>query len=124
MRVAFYLYLAVLAVLCFGSFPGLPAVSEDLFGLPTDKVVHFVMFFPFPILTFLAYDNFMGNRKEVLVFALITFLLGCFIAAGTEVGQSLFTTTRVGDVMDFLADVVALVSGSAIALLMELRRFR
>ena len=56
-RVAFYLYLIAIAVLCFGKFSDLPSVSNTILGIPTDKVVHFVMFFPFPILAFLAYDT-------------------------------------------------------------------
>ena len=82
-RVLFYLYLIAVAVLCFGSFNSLPEVSKTILGIPTDKVVHFCMFFPFPILAVLAYDKFTGNRKKVIIFALVTFLVGCVLAAGT-----------------------------------------
>lgn len=121
-RVLFYLYLIAVAVLCFGSFNSLPEVSKTILGIPTDKVVHFCMFFPFPILAFLAYDKFTGSRKKVLVFALITFLLGCVLAAGTELGQAYLTENRSGEPLDFLADFLALLTGSIIATWIDLRQ--
>lgn len=123
-RVAFYLYLIAIAVLCFGKFSDLPSVSNTILGIPTDKVVHFVMFFPFPILAFLAYDKFTGTVKSVLIFALVTFLAGCLIAAGTEIGQAYLTEYRSGDPTDFLADFLALLTGSVIATWIDLRQLK
>ena len=123
-RVAFYLYLIAIAVLCFGKFSDLPSVSNTILGIPTDKVVHFVMFFPFPILAFLAYDKFTGTVKSVLIFALVTFLAGCLIAAGTEIGQAYLTEYRGGDPTDFLADFLALLTGSIIATWIDLRQLK
>ena len=123
-RVLFYLYLISLAVLCFGKFSNLPSVSNTILGIPTDKVVHFVMFFPFPILAFLAYDKFTGTVKSVLIFALVTFLAGCLIAAGTEIGQAYLTEYRSGDPTDFLADFLALLFGSGIATWIDLKTLK
>ncbi|MBO4585616.1 MAG: VanZ family protein [Bacteroidales bacterium] len=123
-RVAFYLYLAAVAVLCFGNFSNLPSVSNTILGIPTDKVVHFSMFFPFPILAFLAYDKLTGTRRSVIIFALVTFLIGCLIAAGTELGQALLTEHRSGDPMDFLADFIALLAGSGLATWFDLRKLK
>jgi VanZ family protein len=121
-RVLFYLYLVAVAVLCFGSFNSLPEVSKTILGIPTDKVVHFCMFFPFPILAFLAYDKYTGDRKKVLLFAIVTFVVGCILAAGTELGQAYLTEYRSGDPKDFLADFLALLSGSVIATWIDLRQ--
>ena len=121
-KVLFYLYLVAVAVLCFGSFNSLPEVSKTILGIPTDKVVHFCMFFPFPILAFLAYDKYTGDRKKVLLFAIVTFIVGCLIAAGTELGQAYLTEYRSGDPKDFLADFLALLSGSVIATWIDLRQ--
>ena len=123
-RAAFYAYLVVLAVLCFGNFSSLPKVSKAILGIPTDKVVHFCMFLPFPILAFLAYDKYTGNRRSVLIFALVTFLAGCLLAAGTELGQAYLTKHRSGDAMDFIADFTALLTGSVIATLIDLRKLK
>ena len=80
------------------------------------------MFFPFPILAFLAYDKYTGDRKKVLLFAIVTFIVGCLIAAGTELGQAYLTEYRSGDPKDFLADFLALLSGSVIATWIDLRQ--
>ena len=123
-KVAFYLYLAAIAVLCFGKFSSLPSVSNTFLGIPTDKVVHFAMFFPFPILAFLAYDKLTGSVKSALIFAVVTFLAGCLLAAGTEIGQAYLTEYRSGDPTDFLADFLALLSGSIIATGIDLRQLK
>lgn len=123
-RVAFYVYLIAVAVLCFGSFSSLPQVSNTIIGLPTDKVVHFCMFFPFPLLAFLAYDKYTGERRKVLLFALVTFIVGCLLAAGTEIGQAHLTEHRSGDILDFLADFLAILSASTLATWIDLRKLR
>ena len=47
----FILYLCAVAYCCFGRFKDLPQIGQDsLWGIPMDKVVHFIIFFPFPIL--------------------------------------------------------------------------
>ena len=123
-RVAFYVYLIAVAVLCFGKFSSLPQVSNSFLGIPTDKLAHFCMFLPFPILAFLAYDKFTGDRRKVLIFALVTFLVGCLLAACTELGQAFLTEHRSGDPMDFLADFLAILTGSVIATWIDLRQLR
>ncbi|MBO4341004.1 MAG: VanZ family protein [Bacteroidales bacterium] len=123
-KVVFYLYLVIVAVLCFGNFHSLPSVSKTILGIPTDKVAHFIMFFPFPILAFLAYDKFTKDRKSVILFAIVTLLAGCFLAVGTELGQKLLTDYRHGDPTDALADFIALLSGSVIATWLDLKKLR
>ena len=49
-RIFFVLFLAYLGLVvwcCFGNFGSMPNVQREMFGIPTDKVVHFVMFLPF-----------------------------------------------------------------------------
>ena len=46
-RVLFAMYLVAVAVLCFGKFDSSQDVPKSLWGIPTDKVVHFLMFFRF-----------------------------------------------------------------------------
>jgi len=121
-KAAFYLYLIAVAVLCFGKFESLPSVSQTFLGIPTDKVVHFCMFFPFPILAFLAYDKFTRNKKQVLLFALITFVIGCLLAVGTELGQKYLTDYRSGDPTDFIADFLALTLSCIIITIIDLRK--
>ena len=44
--IAFLLYIAALAWLCFGSFTPGPDVPREWMGLQLDKCVHFLMFMP------------------------------------------------------------------------------
>ena len=48
------------------------------------------------------------------------FLVGCMIAAGTELGQGL-TDYRTADPKDFLADGIGLAVGAIVALILDLR---
>ena len=47
-RILFFLYIAAVLYLCFGRFDNAPSIELNLWGIPTDKIVHFLMFFPFP----------------------------------------------------------------------------
>ena len=120
-RIVFLLYLAALAYLCFGHFDSLPRVKPYFLGLPIDKVVHFVMFFPFPLLLFAAFDRITVKPWQSLVFALGAFALGCLLAAGTEIGQGL-TGYRSPDTRDFLADTVSLGISSLLVLIIDLTK--
>lgn len=112
-------YFVTVAYLCFGHFDNLPQVSRYIFGIPTDKVVHFVMFLPFPILVFLAIDRFTTKPWHSLLMMCGTFLVGCMLAAGTEYGQSLLTY-RSCDVKDFRADMIALSISSLIVFIIDI----
>lgn len=114
------LYLGAVAWLCFGSFDNAPQVSPSFFGIPTDKIVHFSMFLPFPVI---ARGVVIGMTKKPLhsfLLVLVLFVIGCIIAAGTELGQGL-TDYRSADSKDFLADGIGLATGSIIALVLDLR---
>ena len=63
-RILFGLYLVAVAVLCFARFPESEDVPKSLLGIPMDKIVHFLMFFPFPVLTYLAFDRYRGKRNN------------------------------------------------------------
>ena len=56
-KIVMLLYVVAVAYLCFANFHKLPDVPKTFLGIPMDKIVHFCMFFPFPILAFFAYDK-------------------------------------------------------------------
>ena len=114
-RILFGLYLVAVAVLCFGKFDGAQAAPRDLWGIPTDKIVHFLMFFPFPILACLASGGYRGERWQATFRTVIAFLAGCAFAAATEWVQT-WLSYRSGDPVDFGADALALLLSSAIVL--------
>ena len=106
-RILFLLYLAAIAFLCFMHADKLPEMQKTLFGIPADKVAHFLMFLPFPILAFLAYDHVTNKVWRAIVFALLTFAVGAGIAWGTEYIQGMLPY-RSRDLADFNADLLAL----------------
>ena len=123
-RILFFLYLAAVLVLCFGQFKDVPSVPWTLLGIPSDKIVHFCMFFPFPILAFLAFDKYTETPRSTFLFSGITFLVGVALAFGTEWGQAHLTTYRSGDPLDWVADVSALFISTLIVIIWDLLKQR
>ncbi len=121
-RLVFLLYIAALLVLCFAHFEQTPSMDWDLMGIPSDKVVHFCMFFPFPILAFLAFDRYTENVRSTLLFGGAILGIGCLLAVGTEWGQAHFTSYRSGDPKDLLADVLALLLSTAMVIVWDIRK--
>lgn len=106
-RIVFLLYIAAVFYLCFGNFSSLSGAPRHIWGLDSDKVVHFLMFFPFPILTWLALGRRPSGPWPALGLTLLLFLIGCALAACTEIVQQ-FLPWRSADPRDFSADALAL----------------
>ena len=121
-RILFFFYLAVVLLLCFGNFSSVSSVPRRLLGIPTDKVAHFCMFFPFPILAFLAFDRFTESVPKTLLFTGIALVVGILLAMFTEWGQARLTSYRTGDLWDLLADVIALILSSLIVIFLDIRK--
>lgn len=118
----FVIYLLAVLFLCFGKFENTPDVPWSLFGIPSDKLVHFGMFFPFPILAFLAFDRFTDTPKSTFLFSGITWVLGLVLAFGTEWGQAHLTDYRSGDPWDLLADGLAITVSTIIVIIWDLSK--
>ena len=116
-RILFAVYLATVAFLCFGKFSSSHDVPKDLWGIPTDKVVHFLMFFPFPLLACLAQGGYRGKPGQAILKTVLAFLAGCAFAACTEWIQTRIPY-RSGDPVDFQADAWALLLSSIIVLIL------
>lgn len=121
-RAIFFFYVAAVLFLCFGKFDSAPSIPWTLFGLPSDKLVHFCMFFPFPILAFLAFDRYTDSVRSTLLFSGITLLVGFLLAWGTEWGQAHLTDYRSGDPLDLLADGTALVLSTLLVIFLDIRK--
>ena len=114
-----FLYLVAVALLCFANFSHAPHVQRTFLGFPTDKVIHFLMFLPFPILAFFSIHlKKAGLLKTVLLLAAL-FALGCLIAWGTELVQDLIPYREM-ELLDFKADRMGLACGCAITFLIQL----
>ena len=112
-------YFAAVAYLCFGHFDNLPHVERMFFGIPADKIVHFLMFFPFPVLLFLAVDRFTTKPWHSILMMCVAFVLGCILAGATEYGQSLLAY-RSCDISDFRADAIALAISSLLVFTVDI----
>ena len=121
-RILFFLYLAAVLFLCFGRFENTPDVPWSFLGIPSDKLVHFCMFFPFPILAFLAFDKYTGTPRATFLYSGLTWVLGMLLALGTEWGQAHLTTWRSGDPLDLAADALALTLGTVLVILWDLSK--
>lgn len=118
-RILTLVYLVAVAFLCFGNFGSLPDVQRSFFGIPTDKIVHFLMFVPF---TFLAFWSFSKADKtgvvKTMLALLALFALGCLIAWGTELVQSKLPY-RSFDMKDFRADRIGLACGTVVTFIVQ-----
>jgi VanZ family protein len=113
---AFCLYIAALLYLCLAKPDDLPQPEIYFFGLPIDKVVHFCMFLPFPVLMHLVFcEKAIGVFRELLVLV-ASIAIGIGMACGTEYLQSL-TQYRSADILDFYADLKGLSVGCLVVLL-------
>lgn len=122
LRVLFFLYLAAVLFLCFGKFESTPDVPGTFLGIPTDKLVHFFMFFPFPILAFLAFDKYTDTPKSTFLFSGITWVLGLLLAFGTEWGQAHLTDYRSGDPLDLVSDAVSITLSTVLVIIWDLSK--
>lgn len=110
--VLFVIYMAGLAWVYFSSGEVSFELPKDLFGIPFDKVVHYSMFLPFPVLFTLAL-NFRSWWRTLSFSA----LLAVAIAFTFETLQSRITATRVTDPTDLNANVLGIATGLAVMLI-------
>lgn len=115
-RLLMVLYIASVAVLCFAKFDSLPDVEKFIFGIPTDKIVHFCMFFPFPILCYFVKDKHRKTIASAFVFFVMIASFGCIFAGITEIIQGTLPY-RSEDILDFGADCLSICLSSVIVLI-------
>jgi VanZ family protein len=123
-RIVFILYVMAVAWLCFGKFDSLPDVPRSLWDIPMDKVVHFLMFLPFPVLAFPAFVPSAESRLRTFAWTLGVFISGCLFAAATELVQARLLPFRTGDPADFTADLIALGVGSLLVFVIDIWKKR
>lgn len=123
-RCALAVYFGLVIWVCFGHFDSLPDMSRPIWGIPQDKIIHFIMFFPFPIITAFALNIGPRTYGKAFLETLLILLCGFAVAAATEVIQGM-TTYRDQNLWDWVADATALTVSSLmvlIALLIQVRR--
>ena len=121
--IAMVLYLAVVGYLLFANFEKLSSVPKIFLGIPTDKIVHFCMFFPFPILAYLAYDRLTDTPLKALAALVSICAIGAIFAGLTEIGQSLLPY-RTQDISDFRADCIAICIAGLLTFIIDVSKMR
>lgn len=106
-RVFLVLYIGVVAYLCFANFKDLPDIQKTILGIPADKVVHFCMFFPLPIIGFMAFGSDRKKLLPVLVAIINICAFSCIFAGITEIIQGSLPY-RSEDITDFCADCLSI----------------
>lgn len=120
-RILFLIYLAVLLYLCFGKFSDMPDTSPHLLGIDGDKIVHFLMFLPFPVLSYFAFPAPTRKPWHSLLMTAIILAAGSVLATGTEFVQG-FLPYREAETADFTADFIALCLSTTAVLTMDLKK--
>lgn len=109
-------YVAAVAVLCFMKGDNIPSMEFSILGIPSDKIAHFMMFVPFPFLTYYTFRTADKIFRKDLTVLLVSLLAGAGFAAGTERIQSMLEY-RSGDIMDLAADMTGLLFGCIITII-------
>lgn len=106
-KTVLFVYLAAVAYLCFADFDSLPDVQKTILGIPTDKIVHFAMFFPFPWIAYGSMDRTPDKASSVVAGVINVCALGCILAGITEIVQGALPY-RSQDLHDYAADCLAI----------------
>ena len=122
-RIAMILYIVGVAYLCFANFHKLPDVPKMLFGIRMDKIVHFCMFFPFPVLAFLAYDHLTETPWQALAALISICAFGCIFAGITEIIQGSLPYRR-QDIKDFGADCLSICISSLMVFIIDVSKMK
>ena len=119
-RILMLLYIFAVGFLCFNNFKDIPdEIPKSLFGIPIDKVVHFCMFFPFPVLGFFSFDHRKWGTAQTIGNIISLAAYGCVFAGLTELVQSVLPY-RTQDIADFKADALAVCIASVFVLIFDL----
>lgn len=113
---AFVIYLAAVIYLCLMKPDNLPQTELYLFGFPLDKVAHFLMFLPFPALSYMTLWEKGRKTWAELLILLSCLAVGDGLAFLTEHLQAM-TQYRSSDIKDIYADMTGLGIGCIVVLI-------
>ncbi len=115
-NILYLVYIAMVLFFCFFKFstPDLD-LGKYFLGIRLDRYAHFIMFFPYPFITWLTlrYSKLFTRLSRHAI--IITIVSGLLFAAFTEICQDCFFDSRQGDVFDFAADSAAIITGTIAA---------
>lgn len=121
-NVLFIIYIAMVMFFCFYKFGSTGIDLGSYFmGIRLDRYAHFIMFFPYPFITWLICRYSCEKsffRKHAII---ITLVSGLLFAGMTELFQDWFFSSRQGDVLDYAADSVSIFTGTVIVARPDIR---
>lgn len=118
-RIILALYFIILCLLCFMNMgPGVD-MGAEWFGIPKDKIAHFLMFFPYPALVTLVFCKSGWRAGKFVGFLLLVLVSGIVAGGAIELLQGL-SGYRSCDIKDFRADCLGLFSGALLTLVIWL----
>lgn len=120
---SFCVYMTAVILLCLIRTDSLPELPTYILGIPLDKVMHFLMFLPFPFLGYMAFYPAEKSVWRETAILLILCLLGAGFAFSTEKLQAL-TAYRSFEPADLLADFTGIISGAVPVIIQIYRRRR
>ena len=84
-------------------------IPTTILGIPLDKIVHFMMFFSFPVII----DIYRKSHPKIkwLQRSIVILILGTAFAITTELLQLLLTSYRSFDISDIIADICGVIIG-------------
>lgn len=118
-RVFTLIYLCIVAYLCFATPNMLPKVSNWHFAIPADKIVHFCMFAPLPVLLFMCSAD-KANKTLAKISACL--IIGVITAGITEIIQG-FSPYRSMELSDFLSDCLGMVLSCLLLMIFRKKTF-
>jgi VanZ family protein len=113
MSIAFCVYLAAVAVLCFMQSDSMPDMSGTWFGFPKDKVAHFLMFLPFTPLSYLTSRSKSSSFWIKIMILTLMLAIGAGLAYSTEMIQERLRY-RSYETKDLMSDGIGLAVGYAV----------
>ena len=100
-------YFAAVLYLCLSNPENIPSFKKYLWEIPADKIAHFLMFSPYPVIAYLAFRPDKGGKLKHLLVLLTVSAAGAGLAIGTEHLQGL-SGHRSCEIGDFYADMTGI----------------
>lgn len=101
------LYIIGLCFCCFWDFRSSIDFNTGWFGAMSDKAVHFLLFFPLPVISYFAFPGLRNTGARMTRFCIAVFIIGAAVGAATELVQG-WTGYRSRDGFDLVADCCGL----------------
>lgn len=122
-RIALVAYIIYVGYLLFANLHNIPNIPSRIFGIEADKIVHFCLFFPFPILGYLSCNNENETVTSFIGKMLCILAIGGAFAGLTEIIQGM-VPYRTEDIHDYASDILSMVISSAIVTILRLPKIK